>query len=40
MELLYLKLLFVDIIGGGSGRLFEIFNGITFRYLVFLLASC
>ena len=35
MELLYLKLLFVDIIGGGSGRLFEIFNGITFRYLVF-----
>lgn len=37
MEILYLKLLFIDIIGGGSGRLFEITSGITFRYIVFFL---
>lgn len=37
MEILYLKLLFIDIIGGGSGRLFEIVNGITFRYIMFFM---
>ena len=37
MEILYLKLLFIDIIGGGSGRLFEITSGITFRYIMFFL---
>lgn len=35
MELLYLNLLFIDIIGGGSGRLFELYNGITIRYILF-----
>lgn len=37
MEILYLKLLFIDIIGGGSGRLFEITSDITFRYIMFFL---
>ncbi|MBR7718232.1 hypothetical protein [Acinetobacter nosocomialis] len=37
MELFYLKLLFIDIIGGGSGRLFEIAHGFTVRYLIFII---
>lgn len=37
MELLYLNLLFIDIIGGGSGRLFELFGGITIRYTIFFI---
>jgi hypothetical protein len=37
VELIYLKLLFIDIIGGGSGRLFELFGDITVRYILFSL---
>ncbi len=37
MELLFLKILFIDIIGGGSGRLFELFGGLTIRYVLFFI---
>lgn len=37
MELLYLQIIFIDMIGGGSGRLFELFGGLTVRYVLFFI---
>lgn len=35
MELLFLKILFIDIIGGGSGRLFELLAGLQLDMFFF-----